>query len=259
MKLRAVMARGSLIFVAAAFVTGCGGPIAGTPSAVVPSALPATIAPTVVRTPLPASTPPVAGARHVPARYVEMDPGTYFLFGGLWTPVTFTFDITGEGWIAENAGQTVSMGWDPNAPDEEISWSVAIVEELFAEPCGGDDRLPVGPTVEAFVTALQSLPGPQVSEATDVTIGGYPGKVVEVEVPTTLDIGTCDPPGLGLQLWLDKPGGKYLVAQTTSVARIYLVDVAGERFILTVNIGNEADPERVAEFEAIVASIQYWP
>lgn len=179
------------------------------------------------------------------------------MYAGLWTRATFTFEIAAAGWIAENTGQTVSKL--PNGEDfsTEISWSVLIVEALFADPCGPNDLLPVGPSVEDFITTLRALPGPDASDPVEITLGGYPGQYVDLVVPVDLDITQCDPP-IGLQIWLDKPGGKYLVAQSHSVARIHVVDVEGERFILSANIGNNADPDHIAEFDAILQSIRFY-
>ena len=181
------------------------------------------------------------------------------MYSGLWTPVTFTFEIAADGWVAENGGQGASKLPNPEDFSTEIGWAVVTVEALFADPCGPNDPLPVGPSVEEFITALRGLPGPVASDPVEITLDGYRGQYVDLVVPSGFDIDTCDPPGLGLQIWVDKPGGKYLVAQTHLAARVHVVDVEGERFIMSASIGNNADPGHIAEFEAILESIRFYP
>jgi hypothetical protein len=260
MRTRPTWMRSAPLAFTLALVTACGGTVTtlppDLPGPASPTTTPTETAPT--RTRIPPPTPPVAGSEHVPVGG-EMEPGTYHVYAGLWTPVTFTFEVAAEGWIAENGGQGASKL--PNAADfsTEISWSVLVVEALFADPCGPNDPLPVGPSVEDFITALRGLPGPRASDPVDIVVDGYGGQYVDLVVPRDFDIDTCDPPGLGLQIWLDKPGGKYLVAQTHHVARVHVLDVDGQRFIVSANIGNNADPDHIAEFEAILDSIRFHP
>jgi hypothetical protein len=51
---------------------------------------------------------------------------------------------------------------------------------------------PVGPTVDDLATALVAQGGPGTAAPADVTIGGHPGKKVELSIPDGVDIDTCD-------------------------------------------------------------------
>lgn len=186
----------------------------------------------------------------------EIAPGRYATARNTWAPVTFAFDIAVPGWIAQNDGQTITKHVDDSA--REISWSVEILDSLFATPCGDDDPVAIGPTVDDLVTGLQALPDLQVSEPTDLTIDGRAGQMMELSLPEGLDEASCDPP-IGVQVWLDQAGGKYLVVGGAMTTRVYAVDVDGARFVLNVNIAKTADPADLAEFEAILGSMTFHP
>ncbi len=51
---------------------------------------------------------------------------------------------------------------------------------------------PVGPSVDDLATALVTQGGPGTAAPTDVTIGGHPGKKVELSIPASVDVATCD-------------------------------------------------------------------
>ena len=203
----------------------------------------------------PPSADGVQGATRNPGAGALM-PGRYFTAQNDWTPVTFSFDIAGPGWVAQNDGQTITKNMDVSA--REISWSVEILDSLFATPCGTDDRVPLGPSVNDLVAGLEALPDLDVAVPAELTIDGRAGQVFELSLPDGIDEGSCDPP-IGIQVWLDKAGGKYLVIGEDARTRVHAVDVDGARFILNANIAKSADRADVAEFEAIVDSITFHP
>jgi hypothetical protein len=196
----------------------------------------------------------VAGASRIPGAG-EIEPGRYFVPKGPWTAVTFSYTMP-AGWIAENGGQTISK--HPNESGRQVAFSVSIVDRLFADPCGPNDTLEIGPTADDLARALRQLPGPEVSAPATQTIGGLPGLALEMKVPADIDVEACDPP-IGLQIWLDRNAGKYLVAGPESLARIYTVDVDAERFVLVGGHDWTAAESDIAELEATIESIRFEP
>ena len=196
----------------------------------------------------------VLGARRVPGGG-EIESGTYFVPMGPWTPATFSFTMP-AGWTAQNNGQTISK--HPDESGREVGWSVSIVDRLFAEPCGADDTIEVGRTADDLVAALLALPGPQAGAPMDITIGGRSGTRLDLTVPADLDVEACDPP-IGLQIWLDKSGTKYLVIGHELTSRVYTVDVDGGRFVLVAHPHPTAAPADITELEAIIESIRFEP
>ena len=198
----------------------------------------------------------VADARRIPSGG-EIEPGRYFIPKGPWTPATFSFTMP-AGWVAQNYGQTFSK--HPDESGREVGWGVSIVDRVFADPCGANDTIEVGPTAEDLVAALVALPGLEAGAAVGMTIGGRPGKRLDLTVPADVDVEACDPP-IGLQIWLDKAGNKYFLLGPEHPARIYTVDVEGGRFIVvgTSGLNETAAPSDLAELEAIMESIRFEP
>ncbi len=226
-------------------------PASPVPSGSQPPAAGPTVTAGVSATPRPTQVV-VAGASRIPSGG-EIEPGRYFVPKGPWTAVTFSYTMPG-GWIAENGGQTISR--HPNESGRQVGFSVSIVDRLFADPCGPNDTLEIGPTADDLAQALRQLPGPEVSAPTALTVGGLPGLVVEMTVSADIDVEACDPP-IGLQIWLDRNANKYLVAGPEALARIYAVDVAGERFVLVAGHDWTAAASDIAELDAIIESIRF--
>ena len=89
----------------------------------------------------------------------------------------------------------VPDGWQKNIVPAAV-WTgnsgahigFATVDNVFAEPCSPASDLAdpeVGPTVDDLVSALQGLPGIEVTAPTDVTVDGFSGKSLSSRPPTT--------------------------------------------------------------------------
>lgn len=131
--------------------------------------VPATLRPT------PAPSPSgVAGARRIPSGG-PIEPGRYYIEKGTWTPATFSFRMP-AGWVSENFGQTVAK--NPELEGRGLGWGPAIVDQLFADPCGPNDTIDVGPSAEDLAEALAALPGVQLVDTADIILGGRQGDVL---------------------------------------------------------------------------------
>ena len=222
-----------------------------------PSLLPSTahVGPTSSATP-PATPRPsetvVAGADPLPAAG-EIEPGRYFIEKGPWTPTTFAFTLP-AGWFAQNGGQTISK--HPDESGREVSWSVSIVERLFKDPCGANATIDVGPSADDLVDALLALPGSQAEEPFFFAVGRRPGKRIDLTVPADVDLDACDPP-IGLQIWLDKNAGKYLVIGPEATSRVYSVDADHGRFVVVASVNKTAADADIAEMDTIMDSIRF--
>jgi hypothetical protein len=218
------------------------GPPAATPTATAPAS----------PSPTPTPTSIVEGATRLPSGG-PIESGRYFIEKSNVTPVTFSFTLP-AGWLA-NGGSGVLK--HPDETGRETGFGVSVVDSVFADPCGGNDRLEVGPSAEQLADGLSGLPGIDASTPTAVSIGGRSGFEVEVSVAADVDIESCDPP-IGLQVWIDR-GGTYFVAGPELVARIYMVDVNGERFVLRSGHGEATAPNDLAELAAVIESIEFHP
>jgi hypothetical protein len=182
------------------------------------------------------------------------------------TPTKFTFTLP-DGWASRNG--IIAKG---RTGPGEVAFSSWIVTNAYADPCHWQDSLldpPVGPSVDDLVAALGAQAGRDASAPTDVTVGGYPAKRIELSVPAELDVSTCD---MGkFRVWLE-PGELHsdepkldgdIPTLVTHVAGqrdvVYVADVDGTRFVLGTWHMPDSSAEDLAELDAIVSSIRIDP
>jgi hypothetical protein len=123
---------------------------------------------------------------------------------------------------------------------------------LYSEPCGSaaPPDIPVGPTVADFANALVAHPKLDVTTPVDVTLGGYSGKYMDLQVPD--DISAC-PAGY----WPWEPG---FYAQGPSQRwHLWILDVDGIRVLIRGMDFAATSAQHQAELRAIVESIQIQP
>ncbi|MGZ8512267.1 MAG: hypothetical protein ACXWWL_02395, partial [Candidatus Limnocylindria bacterium] len=201
----------------------------------------------------PGATPtPVPTPAATPAPLTEgvLEPGTYMLGHDLNTAIT------------------VPAGWenlDDRGVAKETAGGPAIVvvfwpfptdlQEVYTDPCAWSSTIiqpPVGPTVDDLANALasQSMRGDPVP--TDVTIDGYQGKLLEMTVPSDIDIATCD--SGEFRSWL----GRYHQGPGQT-DRVYILDVNGESQVLISHHMPDATAEELAEQQVVFDSIDFLP
>lgn len=124
---------------------------------------------------------------------------------------------------------------------------------LFSDPCLKVDTLPdieVGPTADDFTDALAAHPLLDVTTPVDVTLGGYSGKYVDLQVPS--DISACPESYF--------PWAPAFYAQGPSHRwHIWSLDVDGVRVVIQSGDFAGTLPEDLAEMHAIIESIQIQP
>lgn len=230
---------------AATVVLAAGFAVLGRPDSQVGGIAPPTASPSPTSPPTqpPAPSPvPAAGA---------IAPGTYHLSNPLWSTVDYELTVPG-GWIAENGGETLSKH-----PDEPGGLMVNpyVVDRIFADPCGNEESLAVGPSAADLAAALMTQPGPRKAE-TAVTLGGHPATLIELRFPPGLDAATCDPP-IGLQIWQTTVASSYLVLGDDATLRVYIADVDGRRFVIVAGSRSASPASDIAELTAIIDSIRF--
>ena len=195
-------------------------------------------------------TPPTPAATPAPLTDGELEPGTYVLGHGLNATVTVP-----AGWEnLDNRGVTREAA--DGSATTVVFWPFpADLQMVYRDPCAWSTTLiepPVGPTVDDLANALasQSMRGDPVP--TDVTVDGYQGKLLEMTVPSDIDIAACDDGEF--RSWLGRfhqgPG------QTD---RVYILDVDGERQVLIAHHMPGATEEELAEQQEIIDSIDFLP
>jgi hypothetical protein len=140
-----------------------------------------------------------------------------------------------------------------------MSMGFLTVTSLEGDPCNWKEPtdIEVGPTVDDLLTALAANPGYETTVPADVTLGGFSGKRIDVQVPAGLDLATCDDGhffvwagGDGQIIYTQGPEGRF---------HLWILDVQGSRALVMTHDfpGTPADDQ--VELQAIVESIQIEP
>jgi hypothetical protein len=135
------------------------------------------------------------------------------------------------------------------------------VANVYADPCrwmAGTVDPPVGPTVDDLAAALADQAGPGAIEPTNVTIGGYAGKKVELSIPDEVDTDTCHEGDFGR--WQPKADPEHYGPFTYGDGQhdtVYIVDVDGTRWVIDTNYLPGTPAASLAELEQLVDSIQF--
>jgi hypothetical protein len=124
---------------------------------------------------------------------------------------------------------------------------------LFSDPCLKVDTMPdveVGPTAEDFAEALAAHPLLDVTTPVDVSLGGYSGKYLHLQVPS--DISACPESYY--------PWAPAFYAQGPNHRwHIWSLDVDGVRVVIQSGDFAGTSPENLAEMQAIIESIEIQP
>jgi hypothetical protein len=202
-----------------------------------------TAAPTPALTPLPTQIPILPSSGVVRAGTYRMVDNPQIL---ATVPEGWQSDFDGVD-LHKHADETTRVGVDIFAGGLRV----------FTDACASEGKdQSIGPTVQDLITALRAQQNATVTEPVDVTIGGLPGKRVQISAPTGLDASQCH---IGsLQIWERALGGAWLAGMTqTLVATIYLVDSPTGRLAIYPYAGANASAADIAERDAMLASIRF--
>ena len=161
--------------------------------------------------------------------------------------VTLRFTVP-DGWVGFG-GFAVLPATGTQAPDGMGINLGEVNGGLFSDPCqwveGQED--PVGPTVDDLATALAEQTGYVASTPVDVTLGGYGGKRVDLQLPS--DVGSCNNgefyPWVG-SVYAQGPDNRW---------DVWILDVEGERIVVLGTYYPGTSAEDLAEQQAIIDSI----
>jgi hypothetical protein len=198
----------------------------------------------------------------------DLEAGTTYFLDDLWdvgsADLILTVPATGR--LANGGGNLYrDLIADPVGPAfaEVLITPWWRARNLTADPChwrnGGELDPPVGPTADDLATALVEQAAGNASAPTDVTVGGYPGKRVELSIPVGLDIATCD--GGEFSRWWDEFGterGGWMYPDGRNI--VYILDVGGTRAVIDTLYKAGTSEADLAEAEQLIASMRFeWP
>ena len=142
----------------------------------------------------------------------------------------------------------------------EVRFDVWVLTHVFSDVCEWGTLVDAGTTVDEFITAVMEQEGREEAAPTDVTLGGFPGKRVELTVPANLDAATCTNgrlrywPGPGPDMsdgdCCNPPG---------NTDTVYAVDLAGNRLVAIARHYPGSSDQNRAELQGVMDSIEIEP
>ena len=201
-------------------------------------------------TPTPSPTP---AATPQPLGTGTLEPGMVVATGlGAGESMSVTFTVP-EGWEGF-AGACVIPRTGTTAPDGMGICFLEVNAGLYSDPChgyaAGVDVL-VGPTVEDLANALTEQAAYEATAPTDVTLGGYSGKRMDLQLPS--DVASCD--NGEFRPW----DGSIYAQGSDNRWHLWILDVEGDRMIILSSDFAGTSAEDLAEQQAIVDSMRIEP
>jgi hypothetical protein len=193
----------------------------------------------------------------------ELDPGMYRVAGPFDVPFAIRFP---SGWSLKSLaqGDVQFLNTAVNGGNGAAWVSLDLVENVFADPChtaGGPIKPPVPSTVDGVVTALTRMVGFSAGPVSDVVVGGYAGKVIELTNSIDTDTAGCtgNAPGM-LPMFTFRGGGSGATnggLNDGAREHISVIDVAGTLVLIDRETFDETLDASIPEADTIVQSLAF--
>jgi hypothetical protein len=131
-------------------------------------------------------------------------------------------------------------------------WMAAM---LPTEPCGLAKYVDPGPSVRDLATALVNQKVTESTRPRPTTLAGHHGLRLDLRVPQDLDIDRC--PGQHVKLWEDEGGGNRWLAQPGQRARLWILDLDGQRVVVNASDGRTSSYKDIAAVTKMVHSVTF--
>ena len=174
---------------------------------------------------------------------------------------SLTVTIPAPGWSGEAGHGILSKNPDA-APPDVLTMIVFVKSEyiVYGDACHWETTIPDSPvtTVDEFIAALSSQGSREASEPVDITLDGYAGKSITLELPDDLDFTECDPGYGGSWDCGDDgmtPCGYH--GGPDAIDTVYVLDFDGRIMAWQTGYYTGTSAEDVAELEAVVQSASF--
>jgi hypothetical protein len=256
---------GTLFLIGRAGQPDVGGPgVSASPSASPTSSVPASIAATTTPSNGPLALPdgPLAPGTYVSIPFAPGQP----LDSCLTPPqpgcseseddsIRVTLTVP-DGWAGIDGA--VWLAVEENSAPGGAAVGFSRGSWLHSDPCltparlvaGARPDIAVGPSVDEFANALADHPLLDATDPVPVTLGGYSGKYVDLQLPADLTGCETDYRPWEPGIYAQGPGHRW---------QLWILDVDGVRFVVVGMDYAGTSAQRKAELEAIVQSIQIEP
>jgi hypothetical protein len=209
-------------------------------------------------TPPPTASPTTATARPsaaIPAiRTGPLAPGTYLVPAQQFSRLPFTVTVP-AGWAKQD--EFISKGdW---IQGNGVTFATWIVSHVYADSCDWEGTLGEARTSAELLALLKAQDGHDTSGPTAVTVGGVPGSRLELSIPATFDIATCDQ--AFMRLWPDAgPNEDFgLPIAPGQTATVHVMDIDGQAMVVVAIRNNRTSAADAAELQGVLDSIVFLP
>ena len=181
---------------------------------------------------------------------VQLEPGTYISHPLASNPslaVTFTVP---DGWYALDASTLVPLGDDSTQGPDGAAFAFLEIPGIYSDPCEslGEPDVDAGATAEDLADAFSAQTAYEAS-ITDLTLDGYSGKQVELQLPSEFD-ASCP-----REEYFVFGGGPYPQGPDNRW-HLTILDVDGSRLVIFSHDFAGTPAERRADLQAMVDSIE---
>jgi len=178
-----------------------------------------------------------------------LEPGTYVshpLESNPSLAVTFTVP---DGWQAYDAATLAPLGDDSTQGPDGAAFVFLEISGIYSDPCEslGDPDVDGGVTAEDLADAFSAQSAYEAS-VTDVTLDGYSGKQVELQLPSEFD-ASCPRDG-----YFVFGGGPYAQGADNRW-HLTILDIEGSRLVIFTHDFAGTPAEARADLQAMVDSI----
>lgn len=178
-------------------------------------------------------------------------------------PITVT--IPASGWMNRGPNFSITKGGEVGGlPESGLKWASTTSGILvYKDPCRWEylASYPPATTADEIVAALAAQPSRDASDPMDVTVGGYPGKMITLHVPDDVVLADCfrglyasytlggaDAEGTEPWNWHQGPG---------QIDTFWIVDVDGAIVIIDAMYRTDTPADRIEEMRAIAESATF--
>ena len=180
----------------------------------------------------------------------EMEPGTYVTNPLASNPsLTVTFAVP-DGWQASDFRSLVPLGDDSTQGPDGAALVFGEISGIYSDPCDslGSPDVDTGATPADLADAFSAQPAYEAS-VTDVTVDGYSGAQVELQLPSEFD-AACPS-----DEYFVFDGGPYAQG-TDNRFHFTILDVGRSRLVIFSQDFPGTPPTIKADLQAMVDSIQ---
>ncbi len=138
-------------------------------------------------------------------------------------------------------------------PPSGMAFIVSTVDNTFKDPCRHVERSPkIGSTVAALAAALGEVPDTTATKPVQTTIAGRQATYIELAIPASLPCRPSD-----FYLWQDSPNGDWWVQGLNETARVWILEVGGQRVAFLAHSYPGSGDGAKAEFQKILDSVVF--